>query len=1713
MIGDETTINKALGLEPPKGEPTVEERFALDKTMAQKAKIAGYDSIVLMTPKGYAEYKRTGKIPKSIELNDLTTKALKPEVAEPLIEQAKQAIPEVGKAPGKVTKVELGDIKEDGRLSIQPIISEGQEVGEIQFRLAKKDAFVQFINIVEGKRRQGLGKAAIQKFFEDNPNIEEILFSPTKESQPFWNQFETTKVETPLGEFSSLKASQFKADLTQPTPLLQQAKQAIAEGKSLEEFVAAQKQAFHGSPVKDIEEIGFGEGVRSNTFLGTTKKVKSGAIFFTPKKEVAQFFANNRTEFMKDLKQKGEATVYERFLNIKNPLDLTSIKKADDFFYKNDLTDDVADVLGVARIGGEGLEEIFEATGYGLEHLWQVFDNKSLTNKIKKLGYDGAILQEAEERGTSYAIFNPKQAFTKSQLTDIWKEAQKKPTQAKFKKIPVKKAIATGQITHETNIKNIKNVIKKGIGEDDPFFGWPGHQFAAAWIDKDVSAIIHITVPKHLREFITKGMASDEVAFGDTIKPGWIDRIIEAKTGNTIYEKGKGFIKIPKPKKIVATKPPKLKAPPKAKPQPLPKGKFVYPEKKPVYKFKTKRAPGFELVPSKEAPKPKPQVTLPPGVTAKAVPSGAGDVMSTRENTNFKERDKHLANMPFALAGNKAEVLSRLSDATKKLITQGISKVYDLWGGAKGYRVGLFTNVKPENYNLNEWSPERYNYYKNMQDVAKAQEIKTKVEEIHKDLFRKIGEVIKMPPENYAADDFLMAVNSWAKKSPERMDKIKASIQVYGRKLMAEASADGFKSTDSSAKYYFLENSAARGVQSDAQGNYTWSQGIIKSKGEGVKSVKDVALKIKNAQEQLGKELIRDSGMPLTNEDAWQVMDRLTKDLKATGVEGKAVMVDPQYLDPSGSTATYSVGAGDTTWAGHKANLEKHFLPLVQTGVKIVYTNNANPELLKWLRDNKLPYNIEKEIGKTGITGGRDETISFINYRFPKQEYVAPSRIGPERKVEQPKPGGAKPVAGGEGIGRIEGKGPSAPRVKPAVFESDIEKKVDRLVRAKNLTPNQMNRLRRLYHDFTGEQFVEALANITPSTRPGKPPSIPRTTTITTKGFFDAKFKEPTPVRWLTPMDAYIRALGLQSILGPAMEAKTKMLLERTRLYKSVDILERNFTKFAKPGFKAKFKAAVRATSTPQEEKLWDYLHVAKDKVADVVPAEWRPYHDAIREITDWALKGANQIRVAHGEEPIRYIDGYIMHIKNAFEDARLKGKYPLPPDVAYWLDKIHTKRIFNPTAQARTKFTEEGLLKKPFVALKAMIAADLKQIYLTAPNLLFKQKIEALSKAGLIPNSTRLYAEAFMNTVIKGYPSGLDQLIDRGLDALKVPEFMNFALRPFGRTWGRSSVVEITRGLGRAIHDSVIWGKIKLVLRNHTQKNLLLGLYPSRHFISGFMPENPELRRMIDTSDFYKISKSTFMEQLPKGSLAKLEQWGFAPYGHSHAGRIGGNVPFAMKVAYSAARYMVDSPKMAKYGWTESDIIKEMEFGANTTQYWYNLMGMPEIYRHKTLGIFAKLQSWFMNYTFKYWREMLSRAFTGRTGWGKPIPPSWRWGAVRHIIASVLFIEGMRRAFGLSYERTALLGVLPAYLSPPGQIAVGLWKLMTATSEWERKKAINMLKYSWKAFIPGSGAWRDIAGVWTGKKPLKSLFFHTTKEKKKSGGKLTGGGFSGSFK
>jgi hypothetical protein len=70
LIGDEETIENTLfGKRVSDESIGMDDRFALVIKIKAAALAKGYDSIVLMAPKAFSEFKKNAKMPRSLELN------------------------------------------------------------------------------------------------------------------------------------------------------------------------------------------------------------------------------------------------------------------------------------------------------------------------------------------------------------------------------------------------------------------------------------------------------------------------------------------------------------------------------------------------------------------------------------------------------------------------------------------------------------------------------------------------------------------------------------------------------------------------------------------------------------------------------------------------------------------------------------------------------------------------------------------------------------------------------------------------------------------------------------------------------------------------------------------------------------------------------------------------------------------------------------------------------------------------------------------------------------------------------------------------------------------------------------------------------------------------------------------------------------------------------------------------------------------------------------------------------------------------------------------------------------------------------------------------------------------------------------------------------------------------------------------------------------
>ena len=76
LVGDERTIVRVLGI-PAQHEGMSLEAIARHDALWRNAALAkGFDSIVLMSEKGFQKFEKEGRIPRSIELNILDLRCL-----------------------------------------------------------------------------------------------------------------------------------------------------------------------------------------------------------------------------------------------------------------------------------------------------------------------------------------------------------------------------------------------------------------------------------------------------------------------------------------------------------------------------------------------------------------------------------------------------------------------------------------------------------------------------------------------------------------------------------------------------------------------------------------------------------------------------------------------------------------------------------------------------------------------------------------------------------------------------------------------------------------------------------------------------------------------------------------------------------------------------------------------------------------------------------------------------------------------------------------------------------------------------------------------------------------------------------------------------------------------------------------------------------------------------------------------------------------------------------------------------------------------------------------------------------------------------------------------------------------------------------------------------------------------------------------------------
>ena len=616
------------------------------------------------------------------------------------------------------------------------------------------------------------------------------------------------------------------------------------------------------------------------------------------------------------------------------------------------------------------------------------------------------------------------------------------------------------------------------------------------------------------------------------------------------------------------------------------------------------------------------------------------------------------------------------------------------------------------------------------------------------------------------------------------------------------------------------------------------------------------------------------------------------------------------------------------------------------------------------------------------------------------------------------------------------------------------------------------------------------------------PPSIPITTRLARRGQFQQIFKEPTPISIITDPSFYANKLGVKSLVEPLERAKQDFDFEYRKAALELERQGLAIDKIGKSTAKEKFLSKVKNIPTKAREEMGILLNKHEIAPANLEPEKAKMFN-YFRGLSRTILTRQNEARIKLGWPTIPSRKAYQRRIATDIAKEMLAGKYPFPEGVKFWSGINTGEKVFNPM-EFRRKLEEDVFdlfNKDPVQASKAMMYTALKEIHLNQPLKFYKQQLNAigkdmpeyknlsareraeLDKTMVLPASTRRWLTEYVNTSILGRQSKVDTLVNNIVTKSGIKGVFNKILTPFGRTVGSKPITDFFRRAGRLQMAGVLGPRPRIIIRNKFQLIQNLALYTNKANIRAFGEPNAELENLLKQSRF--LRDYTGLEDMPVDIAGKVEKLWHSAYQWSAKS----NARQAMEAAYWDIKELIEEPIYKKHGWKREHLLKEMEFGASATQFHYTALGMPEIFRHKTLLPMTRLTSWWMNYFSKFHREAIHRAFTGRPSWagseGPTLPWSRRLGWLRYITIGGMILNTM------GYTRSFLFGAAPTGWPPAMQFA---WNAYLYTvSQDERQKAIAKKKMwqAGKTFIPGYIAFKDFEAVWSGRKDLSSLLFY----------------------
>ena len=583
-----------------------------------------------------------------------------------------------------------------------------------------------------------------------------------------------------------------------------------------------------------------------------------------------------------------------------------------------------------------------------------------------------------------------------------------------------------------------------------------------------------------------------------------------------------------------------------------------------------------------------------------------------------------------------------------------------------------------------------------------------------------------------------------------------------------------------------------------------------------------------------------------------------------------------------------------------------------------------------------------------------------------------------------------------------------------------------------------------------------------------------------------------------TPSVFRSRQLGVHFMLEPLIRGKMMHYIEHEAMQRKVNAMGKEINKLGGETLKSKAKAKLYNRPTKSIKRFFMLLDKHEEAPAWLSEKETEVFN-FFRTLNLNMLARENEVRKELGMELIPTRKAYVRHMATEAAIEMLEGRRAVPSELEYWFRKNSASHVSNPMSNERIE-EELGdelneIFSRDLIAVtNAMVYTALKEININKPLRFYKRLLRANKKK--MPASTRIWMESFVNENIMGHQTTRDKDLDKKFREGGIAKMMNHVLKNYNRTVGTRPLTTMLSKIGSLQIHGVMGWRPKQLIRNKFQILQNLMLYKPSSIIKSYFVQNDDtLDSLMEESLFLKTYGG--MENLTENSKGLLSRLWLAPFQYTAVT----NARRSMKIAYHDTAELITDKKYQKYGWASKErtydepkgfyyeeeletLLEEMEFGAGVTQYHYIPMAMPEVFRSKTNMPLTRLQSWWMNYFFKFGAEGINRTFRGKTSTGKMVPPSRRAGMLRYVTMGGSILSA------LGYGSSFAFGVSPG-VPPMADLMLALFDLAKADDDRQRKLAFDRVCRGLAIFMPGYLAIRDVKKILTEEKELKSLFIY----------------------